>query len=375
MKAFNPRRFRAMLVKETLQIIRDPSTLLIAFVLPLILLFLFGYAVNLDTTRTRIGLAMLDRSEAATSLADAYRSSRFFDVKTADSLAGLKRDLVADRVRGIVVIPQDFGRLVATRGGADIQVITDGSIPNTAAFVASFADGIRANWAAGRAAEHGVAAKPPPIELVARYWFNPQLTSRYFLVPGSMAIVLTMIGTLLTSLVIAREWERGTMEAIMATPIGMAEFIATKVVPYFGLALVAAAVCTFVSIVLFQVPFRGSPFALLLIVSAFLVPALGQGLLISAALKNQFLASQVALLTGFLPAMALSGFLFEIRSMPLWIQIVTYAMPVRYLMPLLQSVFLAGDIWPLFIRNILVMLGFGLLLFTGAVLLTRRRIA
>jgi ABC-2 type transport system permease protein len=373
--AFSLRRFRAMLVKESLQIVRDPSTLLIAFVLPLILLFLFGYAVNLDTTRTRIGLAMLDRSEAATSLADAYRSSRFFDVKTADSVAGLKRDVVADRIRGIVVIPQDFGRLVATRGGADIQVITDGSIPNTAAFVASYADGIRANWVAGRAAEHGIRPPRPPIDLVARYWFNPQLTSRYFLVPGSMAIVLTMIGTLLTSLVIAREWERGTMEAIMATPIGMAELIATKVVPYFGLGLIAAGVCTFLAIVLFQVPFRGSPFALLLIVSAFLVPALGQGLLISAALKNQFLASQVALITGFLPAMSLSGFLFEIRSMPVWIQIVTYAMPVRYLMPLLQSVFLAGDIWPLFIRNISVMLGFGLLLFTAAVLQTRRRIA
>jgi ABC-2 type transport system permease protein len=375
MSQFDFRRFRAMLIKETLQIVRDPSTLLIAFVLPVILLFLFGYAVNLDTATTRVGLAVLDRGEAASSLAEAYRHSRWFDVRTADSVAPLKADLIGGRIRGIVVIPQDFGRITASRGGADVQVITDGSIPNTASFVAAYAEGVRATWAAARAAERGKASAGPPIELVQRYWFNAELTSRNFLVPGSMAIVLTMIGTLLTALVVAREWERGTMEAIMATPIGMAEFIATKVVPYFVLGLAAAAVCTLLAIGLFHIPFRGSPFALLLVVSAFLVPALGQGLLISAVTKNQFMAAQIALLTAFLPAMLLSGFLFEISSMPRWIQAVSYLMPVRYLMPLLQSVFLAGDIWPLFIRNILMMLGFGALLFAGAVRSTRRRIA
>lgn len=374
MSRFDPRRFSALFIKESLQIVRDPSTLLIAFVLPLILLFLFGYAINLDTARTRMGLALLDRGAAATSLANAFEHSRWFDIKVSDSVAPLKADLIAGRVRGIVVIPQDFARRNAD-GGGDIEVITDGSLPNTATFIAAYAEGVRANWAAQQAAESGRASGTPAIDVATRFWFNPELTSRYFLVPGSMAIVLTMIGTLLTALVIAREWERGTMEALMATPISMAEFIATKVVPYFLLGLGSALVCTILAITVFGIPFRGSPWALLLIVSAFMVPALGQGLFISAATKNQFVASQIALLTAFMPSLLLSGFLYEISSMPAWIRALTYAVPVRYLMPLLQSVFLAGDIWSLFVPNMLVMLGFGLLFFIATVRVTRRRVA
>jgi ABC-2 type transport system permease protein len=374
MNGFDARRLRALLVKESLQIVRDPSTLLIAFVLPLILLFLFGYAVNLDTARTHMGLALLDRSEAATSLATAFQHSRWFDMHMSDSVGPLKADLVAGKVRGIVVIPQDFGRQLA-RGRGDIEVITDGSLPNTASFIAAYAEGVRANWMVGRAAEQGGGFAAPPIDLAARFWFNPELTSRYFLVPGSMAIVLTMIGTLLTALVVAREWERGTMEALLATSISMAEFIATKVVPYFLLGLGSALVCTILAIAVFGVPFRGSPWALLLIVSTFMVPALGQGLFISAATKNQFVASQIALLTAFMPALLLSGFLYEISSMPAWIQVLTYAVPVRYLMPPLESVFLAGDIWSLFLPNMLAMLGFGLLFFLATIRITRRQVA
>jgi ABC-2 type transport system permease protein len=165
------------------------------------------------------------------------------------------------------------------------------------------------------------------------------------------------------------------MEALMATPISMAEFIATKVVPYFLLGLGSALVCTVLAITVFGVPFRGSPWALLLIVSAFMVPALGQGLFISAATKNQFVASQIALLTAFMPSLLLSGFLYEISSMPAWIRALTYAVPVRYLMPLLQSVFLAGDIWSLFLPDMLAMLGFGLLFFLLTIRVTRRRVA
>jgi ABC-2 type transport system permease protein len=374
MSLFNPRRFVAMLLKESLQILRDPACLLIAFVLPPFLLFMFGYAVNLDTARTRIGLAMLDNSDAALSLENAFQSSRWFDVKASKSVGALKIDLVAGRVRGIVVIPQDFGRLSAN-GSASIEVITDGSLPNTASFVGAYAEDVRQNWAAGQIVERGRPPAAAPIAIAPRFWFNPELASRYFLVPGSMAIVLTIIGTLLTALVIAREWERGTMEALMATPVSMAEFIATKVIPYFLLGLGSALICTILAITAFGVPFRGSSLALLLIVSAFMIPALGQGLFISGATKNQFVASQIALITAFLPALLLSGFVFEISSMPRWIQIVTYAVPVRYLMPLLQSVFLAGDIWPLFLPNILAMLGFGLLFFVATILVTRRRIA
>lgn len=374
MSAFEPRRLLAMIGKEARQILRDPSSMLIAFVLPPILLFLFGFAVNLDTARARIGLAVLDQSDAARNLSLAYQRSRWFAVSVSSSVEPLKNHLVAGRIRGVVVIPQDFGRREAA-GGGDIQVITDGSSPNTASFVAAYAEGVRATWARGRSFEHGSVLGGAPITLIDRYWYNPELRSRNFLVPGAMAIVLTIIGTLLTALVIAREWERGTMEAIMATPVTMAELIVTKVVPYYLLGLGSALVCALLATTLFGVPFRGSALALFLIVSAFLFPALGQGLFISAATKNQFVASQIALLTAFMPSLLLSGFLFEIDSMPKAIQWLTFAVPVRYLLPLLQSVFLAGDIWDLFLGNIAIMIGFGLVFFMLTMRATKRRIA
>ncbi len=186
---------------------------------------------------------------------------------------------------------------------------------------------------------------------------------------------MTMIGTLLTALVVAREWERGTLEGLMATPIGMGEFVATKVVPYFVLALCSMTLCTLLAIFAFSVPFRGSALALLAIASVFLIPALGQGLVISAAIKNQFVASQVALLTAFLPTLLLSGFVFEIASMPHAIQLITYAVPARYLIPQLQTVFLAGDDWGLYLPNMAALLAFGALFFGISVKVTRRRIA
>jgi len=370
---FNPRRFRAMLVKESLQIARDPSTFLIAFVLPMLLLFLFGYGVNLDTARSRIGLAVSDNSEAAQSLAGSYQTSRYFEVVRFGAVSQLSDDLVAGRIRGIVVIPDGFGRQVAQGGGA-IQVMTDGSSPNSASFIGAYAEGVRATWAAARASDHA-QTRPPPIQTDGRFWFNPELTSRYTLVPGSIAVVMTMVGTLLTALVVAREWERGTMEAIMATPVGMVEFIATKVIPYFLLGLGSMTLCTVLAITVFGVPFRGSAFALLVISSAFLVPALGQGLLISALTKNQFVASQIALLSAFLPTMLLSGFLFEISSMPLPIQAITYLVPSRYLIPQLQTVFIVGDDWGLFAPDLAALLGFGAVFFVLTVRATRRRIA
>ncbi len=372
-EAFKPRRFAAMLVKESLQIARDPSTFLIAFVLPILLLFLFGYGVNLDTAQSRVGLVLTDNSEAARSLAGSYQTSRYFDVVETGAVSQLSDDLVAGRIRGIIVIPDGFGRQVA-QGGGDIQVLTDGSSPNSASFVGAYAEGVRATWAAARAADRG-AAMASPIQTDAQYWYNPELTSRYNLVPGSIAVVMTMVGTLLTALVIAREWERGTMEAIMATPVGMIEFIATKVAPYFLLGLGSMTLCTVLAITVFGVPLRGSGLALFVIASAFLFPALGQGLLISALTKNQFVASQVALLTAFLPTLLLSGFLFEISSMPKPVQAITYLVPSRYLIPQLQTVFIAGDNWSLFAPDIAALLGFGTLFFALTVRATRRRIA
>jgi ABC-2 type transport system permease protein len=360
-------RLGALLRKEFKQIVRDPATLLIAGVMPLVLLFLFGYAVSLDTSRTRIGLALQDGGAPALGLAQAFQSSRWFDVQVERSVAALQARLVSGEIRAIVVIPQDFPR-------RPTQLIADGSLPQTASFVSAYAQGIQAGWAQSAGLQARAAVRPA-IQLESRFWFNPELKSRYFLVPGAIAIVMTMVGTLLTALVVAREWERGTMEALLATPVRMAEFLASKLLPYFVLALGSMTMCTLIGVFVFGVPFRGSPLALLALSSAFLVPSLGQGLLISAATKNQFVASQIALLTAFLPSFLLSGFLFEISSMPRFIQWLTHLVPARYLIPSLQTVFMTGDIWPMFLQSIAILLGFGAVFAALTFRVTRRRIA
>jgi ABC-2 type transport system permease protein len=364
------RRFLALLTKEFVQIVRDPSSILIAFVLPLILLFLFGYGVSLDANSVKIGVAVETSSEPAESLAAAFRASRFFDVTPARDRRALEPLMIAGKIHGIVVIPAEFGENAARDlRTARIQVLTDGSEPNTAKFVENYAQGVWTNWAVQRMPG---GRAPVAVSIEPRFWFNPELRSRYFLVPGCIAIVMTLVGTLLTALVVAREWERGTMEAMMATPISTAELLLGKLIPYFVLGLAAMALCTSLGVFLFGVPLRGSILALVAISSAFLIPGLGQGLLISSATKNQFVASQAALLSGFLPAFLLSGFIFEIPSMPKVIQAITYIVPARYLIPSLQTVFLAGDIWPLFLKNIAAMLGIGAVFLILAARTTRK---
>jgi ABC-2 type transport system permease protein len=369
---FDLRRLAALSRKEGAQILRDPSTFLIAFVLPMILLFLFGYAVSLDSTRTRVAVVLQDSSAPALRLAQAYQRSAYFDVTMARSVAGVRDRMVDGNLRAIIVIPSDFGDGVKRGKAPPIQIITDGSQPNTANFAAAYGEGVRASWAAAEGLERDPRAAGPPVSVSTRYWYNPELMSRYFLVPGSIANVMTMVGTLLTALVIAREWERGTMEAMMATPISMAEFVASKVIPYFLLAQVSMALCAAIGVWVFGVPFRGSVLTLFAISSAFLMPALGLGLFISAATKNQFVASQIALLSAFLPTFLLSGFIYEIGSMPWPIQALTYLVPARYLIPALQSVFLAGDQWGLILPNIGIMLCFGALFFLLSFRVTRR---
>ena len=367
------RRVLALIRKESFQIIRDPSSILIALVLPLILLFLFGYGVSLDTARTRVGLVLEETTPATLDLAASFQNSRYFDVTVGRDRREFTSDLVQSRIGGILVIPDGFTADLAAARHPAVQVIVDGADPNTANFVQNYAAGTVSTWEAQRAAERALTATPLSIQ--QRFWFNPELKSRNFLVPGSIAIVMTLVGTLLTSMVIAREWERGTMEAMMATPVTAWELLAGKIVPYFLLGLGSMTLCVILAVFLFSVPFRGSILALYALSAAFLMPALGQGFLISAVTKNQFLASQLALLSGFLPSFLLSGFIFEINSMPLVIQYISMIVPARYLIPSLQSVFLAGDIWPMFLRAILILVGFGLVLFAIAIRKTAKRIA
>ena len=352
----------AVMAKEWAQIWRDPSTFGLVLVLPLLLMFLFGSAVSLDTRATRTGIVDLDRTAASRDLVAAFARNRYFAVQEAPAIAPLERALLDERVRGIVVIPEGFAAGLTAGVPRNIQVITDGGQPNTAAFLAGHSRGLLAAWSAARSGERG-AQIAPPIALNPRFRYNPGLRSRYTLVPGAIAIVMAMIGTTLTALIVAREYERGTMEGLLASPVPVPLIVAAKLLPYFVLGLTATAVCVGAGIIAYDLPFRGSFGALLVISAAFLSAVLGQGLLISAGTRNQFVSAQFALLSGFLPSLLLSGFLFEIDSMPVPIQWLTYIVPARYLIPPLQSVFLAGDIAPLIWPNAAIMFGFGAFFF------------
>ncbi|MBK8199892.1 MAG: ABC transporter permease [Acidobacteria bacterium] len=368
------RRTLSLARKETFQIIRDPSSILIAFVLPLILLLLFGFGISLDANSIRIGIVAQDARADARSLVQAFEGSGYFETVTAFDQAALEPGLVSGELRGLVIIPADFTERLRRRDPAPIEVLTDGSQPNTAQFVANYAQGVYGVWQARRIADAALPA-PAAITPQPRFWFNAELTSRYNLVPGSTAVVMTIIGTLLTALVIARECERGTMEAVLATPVSRVELLLSKIVPYFLLGMSSLVLCALAAVFVFNVPFRGSVFALAAVAAAFLVPALGQGLLISAATKNQFVAAQLALFTGFLPATLLSGFIFEISAMPLPIRTVTTVIPARYFVTSLQTLFLAGDVWSVLWPAILKMLAVGAFFLVLTWLATPKRIA
>ncbi len=372
LRHFDRRRLLALVRKESLQALRDPSTLLIAFVLPVVLLLLFAYAVSLDARHVRIGVVVESPSPAAQSLANAFAGTRYLDVRFAHDRREVSGQVVSGALRGFVVIPQDFEQRLAARGSQPlVQIITDGSQPNTANFVSNYAQGVIQTWRRG--SQH-VPAQASAVALEPRYWFNPELESRRALVPGAIAIVMTIIGTMLTALVVAREWERGTMEAVLSTPATVAEILIGKLLPYFVLGMLSTLVSAGLAVFVFGVPLHGSLPALMVLSAVFMVPALGQGLLISSLARNQFLAAQIALFSGFLPAFMLSGFLFEIDAMPAWIRAITWLIPARYFVASLKTVFLAGDLWSVFLPNLLAMAAIGTVFFLLAKRATRKNL-
>lgn len=357
------RRLKALIIKESFQIIRDPSTVLISVVLPLLLLFIYGFGVSLDLDHLRLGLVLEDTSPDAMTFAHSLMDSRYFDLKIKRDRRELQNDLTRGTIRGMVIVPAYFSAFRARHETiAPIQVIADGSEPNTANFVQYYVQGAYQNWLK----QEQVSSKLKGLPLVSaqpRFWYNEELESRFFLLSGSLAIIMTLIGTLLTALVVSREWERGTMEALMSTTISRVELVAGKVIPYFILGMISMAICVTVSVLGYGLPLRGSSWLLALVSATFLFCALGFGLLISTLCKSQLIASQISVTAGFLPAYILSGFLFEISSMPLWIQYLTYVIPAKYFVQCLQTLFLVGNVWNLIFINMLFMFFIGLLFF------------
>ena len=325
-------RVRALCVKETRQIVRDPSSWLIAVVIPLLLLFIFGYGINLDSSKLRVGILLEQRSEAALDFTHTMTGSPYIDATISDN----RQELIAKMQSGYV-------------------------------------EGIWQIWQMQRAEDNGQTFEPL-IDVQTRYWFNPAAISQHFIIPGAVTIIMTVIGAILTSLVVAREWERGTMEALLSTEITRTELLLCKLIPYYFLGMLAMLLCMLVSVFILGVPYRGSLLILFFISSLFLLSTLGMGLLISTITRNQFNAAQVALNAAFLPSIMLSGFIFQIDSMPAVIRAVTYIIPARYFVSTLQSLFLAGNIPVVLVVNVLFLIASAVMFIGLTWLKTKRRL-
>ena len=347
------RRIRALVYKETRQIVRDPSSIAIGVVLPLILILLFGYGLSLDVKNVPIAVVIEYPAPEAIELAAGFQLSPYFHAAITRSMPPAQQALLEHRVDGIVRIPGDFSRHIAA-GDAEVQLIVHGGDANRARIIEGYVQGVVGVWAARMRAQ-GQSGPSQSVNLQSRLWFNEANDSSYFLVPGLMVLVMTLIGGLLTAMVMAREWERGTLESLLVTPVRSEEILLGKTLPYFVLALFGFMLCVLSAKFLFHVPLRGSMWVLLGASMLYVLIALGIGLLISSWVKNQLVASQLTMLATFLPAFMLSGFLFDLRSMPTLVRMITYALPARYYVALLQSVFLAGDVWSVIIPNTLVL--------------------
>jgi ABC-2 type transport system permease protein len=336
-------RLRGLLRKEMLQIRRDPSSILLAIVMPVVLLFIFGYGVSLDPERVRIALVVEDPGVPARDLAARFALSRYFEPLVLPTLKAARRLMREGDVDGLVYVRRDFTRDVAPGGPGALQVIVNGVDANRARLIQGYARGAVQTWNGVRAAR-GEPAAAPVIEVRERIWFNESLRSTNFLVPGLLTLIMTLIGTLLTALVIAREWERGTMEALLATPLRPGELLVGKILPYFGLGMGGMALSVGLGRVLFDVPLRGSLGLLVVLSGLFLLASLGLGLAISAAVRVQFVAAQISVIAGFLPAFFLSGLLFDLDSTPVLIRVISHVIPARYFVTISHTLFLAGDI-------------------------------
>jgi ABC-2 type transport system permease protein len=347
------RRIRALVLKESRQIVRDPSSIAIGVVLPLILILLFGFGLSLDVKNVPIAIVMEDSTPEAIDLAGGFQLSPYFHPTITRSMSSAQRLLLEHRVDGILRIPADLSRRVAAHD-AGLQLIVHGGDANRARIIEGYVQGVVAAWSARLAVEQ--PANPVPlVNVQSRLWFNEANDSSYFLVPGLIVLVMTLIGALLTAMVMAREWERGTLESLFVTPVRVEEILLGKTLPYFALALFGFALCVLSAKFLFHVPLRGSLWVLLGDSMLYVLIALGIGLLISSWVKNQLVASQLALLATFMPAFMLSGFLFDLRSMPAAVRMITYVLPARYYVALLQTVFLGGNVWTVIVPNTLVL--------------------
>ena len=354
-------RIWALVKKEVRQILRDPSSIAVGVVMPVLLILLFGYGLTLDVKNVPVAVVLEDTSPDAIELASTFQLSPYFRAQLMTSMAQAENLILASQVDGIIRIRPDFSRRMRS-GDAEVQVLAHGRDANRARIIQGYAEGAVGQWNARRVAE-GQNVSSGPVVVQDRLWFNEANESRYFLVPGLVVLVMTVLGALLTALVVAREWEQGTFEALFVTPVRGSEILLSKVLPYLGLGIFGLVLCMFAAKFLFQVPFLGSLWVLSLGSLLYLLVALGMGMLISSTVKAQFVASLIVVVAAFVPALMLSGFLFELNNLPLVVRFLSYVFPARYYVALLQTVLLAGDVWSIILPNLAVLAGMAMLLF------------
>lgn len=347
MKSAFLRRTTAMARKELLHIVRDPRSLIAAIVQPLMMLMLFSYALSLDVDHIPTVIYDQDRTQVSRSLVQDFRGSRYFTiVEEAQSYKPI--ELAFDQRRGLlgIVIPPDFSRDLLEGHPSQVQLLLDGTDSNTAQIAIGYAEGIvqvHARQARDAAQSQKVGSvMQPPIDTRVRIWYNTDLVSRNFIVPGLIAVIIMIIAALLTSLTIAREWENGTMEQLLSTPVRATEIALGKLAAYFLLGFLDMAIALFVGLYVFDVPFKGSPLLLLVSSCVYLFGALGWGIFVSAATRTQLGAYQLGTLTSFLPAFLLSGFIYSIANMPAAIRVIALFVPARYFINIIKGVFLKG---------------------------------
>jgi ABC-2 type transport system permease protein len=366
-------RLRAIARKEVLHLRRDPRSLILAFLLPVLLTILFGYAISWDVEDIETAVLDQDRSKASRDLLDAFRSSGYFRLSTfLEDPSEITRLIDRGDVRMVLVIPPDFARDLGAGRTARLQAILDGSDANTANIAMGYARGIVQSYSQGIAFE-GRQFRPP-IRVESRVWYNEELSSRNMIVPGLVAVIMMIIAAMLTSLTIAREWERGTMEQLAATPVTRTEVVLGKMLPYIGIGLFDVIAVSAIGVLLFGVPLRGSPLLLMGLSIAFLVGALGMGMLISAVTRSQVLATQVAMVATYMPSFLLSGFMFDVKVMPRVLEWLTYLIPARYFLVVTRGIFLKGVGADVLWGQGLLMIAFGIAGFVAAVSVFRKEL-
>jgi ABC-2 type transport system permease protein len=344
-------RFIALLRKETRQMLRDKSNLVVGLLLPAALILLFGYGLSFDVKNAPIALVMEDASPTAREAIEGLRGSPYLAPVWVEDIAEAERLMRAGEVEGILRVPADFSRRFNV-GDARVQLLQKGVDPLSAATIEGYINGAIGVWAQKKADRVGNEARASGhVEVVQRMWFNEAGDSRWYLTPGLIVLVLSLVGAFLTSLLIAREWERGTLESLFVTPARPIEIVLSKIVPYLVVGAIDMAMCLLAARLLFHVPIRGSLVVIVVAAMLYLTVSLLLGLFISGMTRNQFQASQLALLTSFMPAVMLSGFIFNLRNVPVAIQIIGQLLPATHFMGLVKTLFLAGDNWPMILRD------------------------